>query len=605
MNQTSKTIGKLLKFSGPFRITILLSAVFSAFSAVINLKAYLCVYGVAKVLIQSSGNFGALDLAAMKALGMQAVWYVCMGFGTYGMALLCSHISAYNTVARIRMQLIRHLGTLPLGYHILHPSGKQRKIIEKNTDNLETLIAHNIPDYVQSLVLPIAFLVFMFRYDWRLSLICLVPILIGFILLFSMLKGESSGFIGQVQKSGEDISNAATEYVRGIAVVKTFGQTASSFRRYQRAVKDYADFMTKYAFSMENAFSLYTTIVNAVFLFLIPGSIVLYNLGGGAEKTIMTFAFFAVLIPLVASILTKLMHSSSNLMLADASFTAIEEMLAEKPLAETKKLPVPQNGEICLNHVSFQYEAGVKALDDVSLTIRPGTVTALVGESGGGKSTHCKARVWSGRSEHKSGGIYMNTKDKSKLNGKDLISIGIFTAVYFILNLLIAAAMGFIPLVNMMIPFASSLVLGIPMMLYFSKIKKFGMVLITYIIYGAILTLAGVGIYSLIAGTLCALIAEFILKAKRYASISAAILSYAVCSVGANANVLGFAFMTEAQLAEKTAYYGQEYMDIISGYFSHGYMLPLLAITAFAGGALGGLLGKAVLKKHFAKSGMI
>lgn len=396
MNQTSKTIGKLLEFSGPFRITILLSAVFSAFSAVINLKAYLCVYGVAKVLIQSSGNFGALDLAAMKALGMQAVWYVCMGFGTYGMALLCSHISAYNTVARIRMQLIRHLGTLPLGYHILHPSGKQRKIIEKNTDNLETLIAHNIPDYVQSLVLPIAFLVFMFRYDWRLSLICLVPILIGFILLFSMLKGESSGFIGQVQKSGEDISNAATEYVRGIAVVKTFGQTASSFRRYQRAVKDYADFMTKYAFSMENAFSLYTTIVNAVFLFLIPGSIVLYNLGGGAEKTIMTFAFFAVLIPLVASILTKLMHSSSNLMLADASFTAIEEMLAEKPLAETKKLPVPQNGEICLNHVSFQYEAGVKALDDVSLTIRPGTVTALVGESGGGKSTVANliARFW-------------------------------------------------------------------------------------------------------------------------------------------------------------------------------------------------------------------
>ena len=396
MNQTSKTIGKLLKFSGPFRITILLSAVFSAFSAVINLKAYLCVYGVAKVLIQSSGNFGALDLAAMKALGMQAVWYVCMGFGTYGMALLCSHISAYNTVARIRMQLIRHLGTLPLGYHILHPSGKQRKIIEKNTDNLEILIAHNIPDYVQSLVLPIAFLVFMFRYDWRLSLICLVPILIGFILLFSMLKGESSGFIEQVQKSGEDISNAATEYVRGIAVVKTFGQTASSFRRYQRAVKDYADFMTKYAFSMENAFSLYTTIVNAVFLFLIPGGIVLYNLGGGAEKTIMTFAFFAVLIPLVASILTKLMHSSSNLMLADASFTAIEEMLAEKPLAETKKLPVPQNGEIRLDHVSFQYEAGVKALDDVSLTIRPGTVTALVGESGGGKSTVANliARFW-------------------------------------------------------------------------------------------------------------------------------------------------------------------------------------------------------------------
>lgn len=160
----------------------------------------------------------------------------------------------------------------------------------------------------------------------------------------------------------------------------------------------------------------------------------------------------------------------------------------------------------------------------------------------------------------------MNKEKTNRLNGKDLINIGIFTAVYFILNLLIAAAMGFIPIVNMMIPFVSSLVLGIPMMLYFSKIKKFGMVLITYIIYGVILTLAGVGFYSLIGGTLCAVAAEFILKAKQHKSVFAAILSYAICSVGANANVLSFALMTEAQFAEKAAYYGQEYMDMIVSY---------------------------------------
>ena len=165
--------------------------------------------------------------------------------------------------------------------------------------------------------------------------------------------------------------------------------------------------------------------------------------------------------------------------------------------------------------------------------------------------------------------------------------------------------MGFIPIVNMMIPFVSSLVLGIPMMLYFSKIKKFGMVLITYIIYGVILTLAGVGFYSLIGGTLCAVAAEFILKAKQHKSVFAAILSYAICSAGANANVLSFALMTEAQFAEKTAYYGQEYMGIMSGYFSHGYTVPLVAISAFIGGIIGGYIGKAVLKKHFAKSGII
>lgn len=195
--------------------------------------------------------------------------------------------------------------------------------------------------------------------------------------------------------------------------------------------------------------------------------------------------------------------------------------------------------------------------------------------------------------------------EKNKLNGKDLINIGIFTALYFILNLVIAAVMGFIPFVNMMIPFVSSLVLGIPMMLYFSRIKKFGMVLITYIIYGVILTLAGVGIYSLIGGAVCAVIAEFILRSKAYKSVGAAILSYALCSVGANANVASYVFMTEKQFAEKTAYYGQEYMDIMSGYFSHGYTIPLVAASAFVGGLIGGYIGKAVLKKHFVRSGMI
>lgn len=396
MKDTTMIFKKLFRYAGAFRITIGLSVILAAVAAVINLKAYICVYEVAKVLIESGGDFKAIDPATLSTLGKQAVFYVGMGFGTYGMALLCSHISAYNTVAGIRVRLIRYLGELPLGYHVQHPSGVQRKIIEKNTDNLEILIAHHIPDYVQSAVLPVAFLVFMFQYDWKLSVICLIPIVLGFLFLASMLKGESEGFVKQVQTAGENIGNAATEYVRGISVVKTFGQTADSFHRYQKAVRDYADFMTKYSFSMENAFSAYTTIINAVFFFLIPGGILLYNAGNGVEKTIMTFTFFAVLIPLVASILTKLMHSSSNLMLAKSSLDAVEEMLNEKPLPEPEQSQTPQSYEIKLDHVSFCYEDGVKALDDVSLQIKPGTVTALVGESGGGKSTIANliARFW-------------------------------------------------------------------------------------------------------------------------------------------------------------------------------------------------------------------
>lgn len=390
-------LGRLFGYMGKFKITMALSMIMAAFSAVVNLSAFVCVYHVAKEIVQSWGDFSALNQAYLTELGWQAVFRISMAFGTYGMALLFSHITAFNTVARIRISLIEHIGQLPLGYHSINPSGKLRKIIEKNTDNLETLISHHIPDFVQSAVLPIAFLVFMFLYDWRLSVVCLIPILIGFILLASMLKGESEGFVQQVQTAGEDIGNAATEYVRGISVVKTFGQTASSFQRYKAAVKEYADFMTKYSFSMENAFSAYNTIINGIFFFLIPGGIILFNLGKDLERTILTFIFFAVLIPLVVTILTKIMHSSSNLMIAEASLVAIDKILSEKPLPTAVRPGTPNGYSIVLDHVSFAYEAGAdKALDDVSLEIKPGTITALVGESGGGKSTIANliARFW-------------------------------------------------------------------------------------------------------------------------------------------------------------------------------------------------------------------
>ena len=390
-------LGRLFSYMGKFKITMALSMIMAAFSAVVNLSAFVCVYHVAKEIVQSWGDFSALNQAYLTELGWQAVFRISMAFGTYGMALLFSHITAFNTVARIRISLIEHIGQLPLGYHSINPSGKLRKIIEKNTDNLETLISHHIPDFVQSAVLPIAFLVFMFLYDWRLSVVCLIPILIGFVLLASMLKGESEGFVQQVQTAGEDIGNAATEYVRGISIVKTFGQTASSFQRYKAAVKEYAVFMTKYSFSMENAFSAYNTIINGIFFFLIPGGIILFNLGKDLERTILTFIFFAVLIPLVVTILTKIMHSSSNLMIAEASLVAIDKILSEKPLPTAARPGTPDGYGIVLDHVSFAYEAGAdKALDDVSLEIKPGTITALVGESGGGKSTIANliARFW-------------------------------------------------------------------------------------------------------------------------------------------------------------------------------------------------------------------
>ena len=390
-------LGRLFQNMGMFKITMVIAIILSAVSSVINLYAFVCVYNVAKEIVQSLGNIHSLDQTYMVDMGWRAVFLILTSFGLYAMALLFSHITAFNTVAKLRIQIVRHIGNLPLGYHTTNPSGKQRKIIEKNSDNLETLIAHQIPDFAGAVALPVAFLVFMFVYDWRLSLICLIPILVGFGILYYMLKDESEGFAKQYQKSAEDISNAVTEYVRGIAVVKVFRQTANSFQRYKAAVKEYGDYLLKYALSMQNTDSAYHAAINGIFFFLIPGGIILFNAGSNPEKTVLSFLFFAVLIPTVVTILARIMNSASNLMISQASLDAIDQILREKPLPETKTPQLPKGYDVSLDHVSFSYEdAAGKALDDVSLDVPEGTITALVGKSGGGKSTVANliARFW-------------------------------------------------------------------------------------------------------------------------------------------------------------------------------------------------------------------
>lgn len=196
-------------------------------------------------------------------------------------------------------------------------------------------------------------------------------------------------------------------------------------------------------------------------------------------------------------------------------------------------------------------------------------------------------------------------KNTTRLNGKDLLNVGIFTAVYFVLNLLVAAVLGLIPAVSMLVPLVSSFILGIPMMLYFMKIKKFGMVLITYIVYGVLLALAGVGIYTLILGIVFALIAELLLRLGKYQKPNLAILAFAIASIGANGNVLSMVLTSTEYLEGKAATYGSEYMQLMQSYFSEWWVLPLLALSAFLGGLLGGLLGKSVFKKHFIRSGVL
>jgi len=387
-------IARLMGHAGKLKITMVLSWLFSAISGVINIGTYICIYYVAQTLLQNNGTFHTGEAAKY---GWMVFQLASASFGVYGLGLALSHITAFKIMANVRIQLIRHLGKTPLGYHAVNPSGKVRKIIEKNAENTENFVAHQMPDMAQSIVMPIAFLVSMFYFDWRMSLVCLIPIIIGFISLSTMLKTERGDFIKNYQAALGDMGNAGVEYVRGISVVKVFGQTVHSFKRFYKSIMEYQKFAVKYVLSMEKPMSIYITAVNGLFFFLVPAAIILYNFTDSPEKVLLSFVFFIVFMPLVSVILMRIMSASSNMMMATQALDAIEEIL-EVPVQKNTDTPkTPSGSDIVFDHVSFGYGDGAsEAVSDLSFVAKAGSVTALVGPSGSGKSTVANliARFW-------------------------------------------------------------------------------------------------------------------------------------------------------------------------------------------------------------------
>ncbi len=388
---------RLMKHAGKFKITMILSWIFSAIAGILSLAPYFCIYFVAERVLIGAKNITLIDSELITHYGWLAVTATSISFMLYGIALICSHLTAFNLMANLRIKIVRHLGELPLGFHIENHSGKLRKIIEKNAENTENFVAHQLPDTVQAVVTPVAFLASIFYFDWRLALICIIPIAIGFTVLGFMVRGDSGSFLEKYQKSLENMSNGAVEYVRGISVVKVFGQTVHSFKRFHNSIMTYKKFVTEYALSMERPMSLYISAVHGIFFVLIPAGVVFYQWSVNKESFILSFIFFVVFTPLVAVLLLRIMYSSSNGMITAQALDTIEGILSEKPIIHTSNPKRTKSFDITFDSVSFKYEKdGPRVINDISFTAKEGTVTALVGPSGGGKSTIANliSRFW-------------------------------------------------------------------------------------------------------------------------------------------------------------------------------------------------------------------
>ena len=409
MDNQKTGIPRLLEFAGKHKYLILLSCLFSGISAVFMLLPFLCLWLVVREVLAAAPELGALNLSRLAMYGWWALALALAGFLFYFAALMCSHVAAFYTARNMKSQTLRHLATLPLGFFTLNSSGKLRKIIDENAGQTETFLAHQIPDLVGSYITPIAMLVLLFVFDWRLGILSLVPLVTGFMIQMRMMSKESMAFMQRYQDALEDMNNEAVEYVRGIPVVKVFQQTIYSFKSFYNSIMRYKEFVTAYTLSWEKPMTAYTTAINGTFLLLIPAGILLAVQAPDYRKFLQDLIFYLLFTPACAVMLNKVMYSGSYKMIAGEAVRRVDALLAEKPLPEPDKPRIPRGTDIVLSQVTFTYPGGgVPAVDGVSLRVPAGKRVALVGPSGGGKTTIARLipRFWDvDRGSVKIGGV--------------------------------------------------------------------------------------------------------------------------------------------------------------------------------------------------------
>ena len=377
-------LSRLMGYAGNYRYFTYASWVLSAVSALVALVPFVYIWKILRDVLNAAPDYARA--VNIPHYGWMAVLFAVLAYLIYIAALMCSHLSAFRVATNLRLEVSEHLATLPLGFTETFGSGKLRKIIHESTGAAETFLAHQLPDKYNAMATPIGLLVLLLVFDWRLGLLSLVPVALGFVIMSAMTGRRMADKMRQYGNALESMSNEAVEYVRGIPVVKTFGQSVFSFKKFKATIDEYEKWVIAYTKELRMPMMLYTAAINGVFAFLIVGGL-LFTRNGVTSEFLLNLLFYIIITPVISLTLTRIMYMSENELVVADALARVDSVLDAEPVPENDHPRHPKDASVSLKDVHFSYDGKTDVIKGVSLKIQPGQMVAFVGPSGGGKST--------------------------------------------------------------------------------------------------------------------------------------------------------------------------------------------------------------------------
>ncbi len=410
-------LSRLLQIAGNHKYLIYASWVLSAISAFIALVPFYYIWKVIQEVLEVAPDFSLAQNLTHN--GWMAVLFSVITVLVYIAGLMCSHKGAFRIATNLRLQTMEHIVKLPLGFVESFGSGKLRKIVNESSAATETYLAHQLPDRANAIATPCGLLILLVVFDWRLGLLSLVPVALGFLIMMTMTGQQMQEKMKEYQNALDDMSNEAVEYVRGIPVVKTFGQTIFSFKKFKDSIDRYKVWVIAYTKQLRTPMMFYTAAINGVFATLIAGGL-LFTQNGVTTEFLLDLIFYIIITPIISVTLTRIMFQSENAMIVNDALQRIDSVLNLKPLEEAKHLKHPKDASVELKNIHFSYDGKTEVLKGISLTISQGQTVAFVGPSGGGKTT--LANLISRFFDPQSGSIKIGGVDLKEISKEELMN---------------------------------------------------------------------------------------------------------------------------------------------------------------------------------------